>query len=424
MKFRTFSVLVVWVAAVWTVSVATQAAEVLPGPTEGLPLVELILRVPGAGYRSDPPGRSGTAALLRAVLDEDALGRKFEQLGAVRSSDLDADGMIFRVQGFSSDREELVSLLWAWVFSGQSLGAASSIAASQGLLAERYSHLSDDPEGWAMSALNTLVWRGTSSERGVIQSVAELKQITAADLKNFHAQNVRSQGAKLWVIGEGAIVDAVRSQVQTLELSQPAAFVRPLAPAPRLATRPSKVPVQQQPLFLKRKSMGPALVYWGSRFARPTAGEVAAFWVANSLLGEGSTSRLVRRVRDAGGIAYAVQSGFQFQSDGWVWLVSAAAPAATVQNLVKRLTAAVAELRKGPIDAEEFRIAREAALGRLKLLKANSRAWVYRGMDVPETDSLLTEIPRVRVEDVLRALNRAWAEPNPQIVIVGDVAPH
>lgn len=399
-----------------------RAIEVLPAPVERLPLLELILHVPGAGYRQDPHGRSGTAALLRAVLDQGDLARQCERLGAVRSSDLDADGMTFRVQGFAADREALVALLWRWVFVAPPVQEGAPLNVAQSLLAERYSHLTDDPESWALSVLSSRVWRGTPSERGPILNPNELKQVTSAELKAFHALHMKPAAAKLWVLGNAEALSPVRAQVQQLELQWSEAVsttgVVPAKPIRARLSPPSRI--QSDPEILDRKAAGPALVYWGSRLVRPTAGELAAFWVANALLGEGSASRLVRRIRDAGGLAYAVQSGFQFQQEGWVWLVSAAAPSQTALPLLKRLKAAVAELRRGPIEVEEFRVAQDSAMGKLKLLQANPRAWVYRSLDIPEMERLVSEIPKVRIEDVLRVLNRAWSEPHPTVVIVGD----
>ncbi len=205
----------------------------------------------------------------------------------------------------------------------------------------------DDPEDWGMDYVEEKLFDGNSLSMPIIGNASNLRGFESSDLRNFHSRNFSADRIVVSVAGNfdrSAVMDLVSE------------FFSPLTPS-------SKIYIRRKP----RVSRG------GSHTIRRGTGKQAhlilgapgpglddprryAASMVGVILGDGSSSRLYKNVREKAGLAYSVYSYGSAYANVGVMGIYACTSSADFAKAEKNIMATIDEFaRCGPTKEETER---------------------------------------------------------------------
>ncbi len=333
-------------------------------PRPGLPLVTVSLLV-RAGPETDPPGRSGVAAMTATLWPKGALragkpvaatelARSAEALGGALDSNSSwgANSLSMTV---SSPRLGEAAALLADLLRHPLL-AADELQRARAQALDGLRVTLGNPADVAALALRRSFWGNGPYGQSALPPA--LQRLTRADVQAFQAKWVRPELVALVLVG-----DVTPEQGQTLAQqlfgdwrapAQPVPLLAPVAPAPIAA-----------PLVLidmpgsGQSGVALAAPYPGSAPAdRP---QRYAALVANAVLGGGYSARLNQEVRIKRGLSYGAASSAESQPSGGMFSARAQTNHPTAAEVLALLRTEVTRLADAPVAAGEL-AARQATL--------------------------------------------------------------
>ena len=178
-----------------------------------------------------------------------------------------------------------------------------------------------------------------------------------ADVAALHAARYRPDNATLVLAGDIDVADA-------LQLAQ-AAFGGwkrpPAAPAPVPVTAPD--PALRGPVAIAMADVGQAGVALAAPSIARAAPDYYAGVVANTLLGDGYSSRLNQEVRIRRGLSYGVASRLEARRAGGVFSVGVQTKNASAPEVVAVTLAEIARVADAPAPADELEARKLAVIG-------------------------------------------------------------
>jgi predicted Zn-dependent peptidase len=143
-----------------------------------------------------------------------------------------------------------------------------------------------------------------------------------------------------------------------------------------------------------------------------------ALGLLNTVLGEGMSSRLFLEVREAQGLAYAVDSSLNMFDEAGLLVVYAGVDSGRAPQAIRAVLAELDRLRQEPVPQAELSKAREYIKGRLVLgLEDSGAVSAWYGRQALLLDEMLT------LDDVLVAYDTVTAEDVQrvaQVLFTGD----
>ena len=390
-----------------------------------VPTVHLALTI-RTGVTADPAGKAGVASLTADMLDEgagsrsaleiadaiDFLGADLSTSGAVDATFVELHVPVARLADALPVMADVVARP---TFPDAELNRLREERLA-GLL-----EMQDDPEQLIQVAFPRLVF-GTQHRYGTpaIGTAASLKGIGIADLKAFHAANIRPSNAVLVVAGDVS-ADVVLPQLERAFGSWKgsgggaagAAANAPAAPARRV-------------YLIDKPGAAQSQIRIGAVGVPRSTPDYFALRVLNTVLGEAFTSRLNTNLREVHGYAYGAGSRFDMRLDAGPFYAAAGVQTDKTAEALKEFFVELNRIHE-PIPAEEL----EKAKNYLALLLPRSfettrgtagalaQAWIY---NLP-ADYYTTYADRVRAvtaADVKRAADRYIVPDKLAVVIVGD----
>jgi predicted Zn-dependent peptidase len=390
-----------------------------------VPTVHLALTV-RSGITADPAGKAGVASLAADMLDEGAGSRSaleiadaIDFLGADLSTSGGADATSIELHVPVARLADALS-----VMSDVVTRPTFPDAELNRLREERLASLlemQDDPEQLITVAFPRLVF-GTQHRYGTpaIGTAASLKGITVADLKAFHAANIRPSNAVLVVAGD-VTADGVLPLLDrafggwkgAAASAAPAALTAPPAAARRV-------------YLIDKPGAAQSQIRIGAAGVPRSTPDYFALRVLNTVLGEAFTSRLNTNLREVHGYAYGAGSRFDMRLSAGPFYAAAGVQTDKTADALKEFFLELTRIHD-PIPAGEL----DKAKNYLALLlprnfettrgtaAALAQAWIY---DLP-ADYYTTYADRVRAvtaADVKRAADKYIVPDKLAVVIVGD----
>ncbi len=333
-------------------------------PRPGLPLVTVSLLV-RAGPETDPPGRSGVAAMTATLWPKGALraGKPVAATELARSAEalggnLDSNsswGASSLSMTVSSPRLGEAAALLADLLRHPLL-AADELQRARAQALDGLRVTLGNPADVAALALRRSFWGNGPYGQSALPPA--LQRLTRANVQAFQAKWVRPELVALVLVG-----DVTPEQGQTLAQqlfgdwrapAQPVPLLAPVAPAPIAA-----------PLVLidmpgsGQSGVALAAPYPGSAPAdRP---QRYAALVANAVLGGGYSARLNQEVRIKRGLSYGAASSAESQPSGGMFSARAQTNHPTAAEVLALLRTEVTRLADAPVAAGEL-AARQATL--------------------------------------------------------------
>lgn len=189
-----------------------------------------------------------------------------------------------------------------------------------------------------------------------------------------------------------------------------------------------KAPTLHAPFVLKQKRTQQAHLYLGSP-ARPIADPTRFAWyVLNTILGGGMSSRLFQNIRERQGLAYAVMSDLMVYRDTGCLAIYAGTSADTLTQVIRSIMEEFRDLKTNLVSTEELRRAKEHLKGSLilSLESTNSRMTnlarqqIFFGQFF-SMDELLAAIEAVTPEQVLELARESFVPDQLSLTVLGKV---
>ena len=186
-------------------------------------------------------------------------------------------------------------------------------------------------------------------------------------------------------------------------------------------------PVPCERLSIESRDLSQAHVCIGLPGLRRDHPDQWAFELMNTVLGEGSSSRLFQKVREEAGLAYDVHSFQTDYADVGTLQVYAGVDPADMPATVDAILAELRRLRDEPVAQDELDRARNYASGRLELKLEESRhvsAWlgVQEALHdrVLTLDEALVELDKVTPDDMQRLAQQLFRD---ELLCMSVIAP-
>jgi zinc protease len=280
----------------------------------------------------------------------------------------------------------------------------------------------EDPGTVAARALSKLVFPAHPYGRPVEGTVESVGKLTRDDVVAFHARNVRPDTTIVAVVG-AITVDDARREI----LARFGGWKAPAESPPSVPPAPAAGASQTETIA---KELTQATIMLARQAIRQTDPDYFPLAVASYVLGGGSASRLYARVRDEGGLAYAVYSYPNPGKYGASYVVSAQTRTAEVPKVLDIVRDELTRMGKEPVTERELKLAKEYLVGSFPLrLDTSSKVADFvvaieeQGLGLDYADRYKASVAKVTAADVRRVAAKYFIPDTFNRVIVGAPKP-
>jgi zinc protease len=390
----------------------------------GVPIVAVRVFT-RAGSAFEPPGRAGLANLTGVLLTRGTakhtgpqIDETIEFVGGSLEAGASRDGLTASLAVLKRDAGLGLDLLSAVVLSPTFPEAELTRKVQQ--IQAGIKRSEEDPNTVAARALSRLVFANhpyASPVEGTIESVGKL---TRDDVVAFYRGHVRPDSTIIAVVGDVTVAEA-RREIQ----ARFGAWARPSRPAPPAPSPAAPAPVKSETIA---KDLTQATIMLGRQAIRQVDPDYFPLAVASYVLGGGSASRLYGRVRDEGGLAYAVYSYVSPARYGASFTVSAQTRVGEVPRVGDILREELARMIREHVTDDELRLAKEYLIGSFPLrLDTTAKVADFvvaieeQGLGLDYADRYKASIAKVTAADVQRVAGRFFGPDTFNRVVVGTV---
>jgi predicted Zn-dependent peptidase len=277
------------------------------------------------------------------------------------------------------------------------------------IIVEEINMSMDAPDQWVGILLGRVIWPDHPLGRDVAGTRESVSDITRDQLLGYMERHYLPARTVVSVAGNVDHDEAVETIVERLK-DWPSASANGYLPAPDGFPSPRWL-VEDRPTELGHL----CLAVPGLPRSHP---DRFALGLLNTVLGEGMSSRLFLEVREAQGLAYAVDSSLNMFDEAGLLVVYAGVDSGRAPQAIRAVLAELDRLRQEPVPQAELSKAREYIKGRLVLgLEDSGAVSAWYGRQALLLDEMLT------LDDVLVAYDTVTAEDVQrvaQVLFTGD----
>jgi predicted Zn-dependent peptidase len=339
-----------------------------------------------AGSRLESPERAGVAHFMehvtfkgtRAFPTTRAVSEAIEGCGGSSNAATDRESTVYWARLPVRNRDTAFGILSELVF--QPLLRDADIARERDIIVEEIRSYRDDPGQYVFNIFDLAFFGNTPLGWEIAGDEASVRGLRVEDIRDFWSATYRPANTVVSVAGDlehGEVLDLVGRYFGTGNGVVPGFQAAPALPVERLS-------VEQRDLAQAHLCLGvPAL-------PRDDPDQ----WVLemlNTILGEGTSSRLFQKLREEAGLAYDVHSFQTDFSDCGTLQIYAGVDPADLDTTIGALLGELRRLREEIVPMDELDRARAYATGRLELRLEESRhlsAWL--GVQEALHDRVLT----------------------------------
>jgi zinc protease len=320
-----------------------------------------------AGPVQDPPKQSGLATLTAELVTRGtpthtaaALADQMDFLGASASIRAERETVGITAQmlteHFDVVLDHLADCLRNPTFP------AEEVTKALGQLKARLAREAEDPKSRAQQELFARLFPPDHPlHRNPTGQPEDLEAVGRDDVVRFHQNFYRPDRTVLVVVGDISPDQAIAAVERAFGNWKP--LGAPPNPRPPM---PAVTATVRKSITLPGKSE--AIIMLGGNGIRRDDPDYYAAFLANRILGGGElTSRLMKVLRQDGGMTYGVYSYFHPVLGERPWVVSLQTDPRTVERAIPAVVAEANRLRDGGVTAEELEEARAGAIGSLVL---------------------------------------------------------
>jgi predicted Zn-dependent peptidase len=282
-------------------------------PRSGLPRVDFVLAVRGAGYAADDKAHPGFANLMAGLLNEGtakrdsrAIAEAAQGMGGSVAATTALDGILLSANAVTSHAGDMMALM-AEVARQPSFPAKEvELAKANALQSLRVQEAT--PRFRAERAISKAVYGDHPYSR--VEPTAEaISSATETLLRAEHAKRFRPDHALLVITGRIKEADAMKMAQQ--------AFGDWKAEGPALAaTAPAPAAVKPVRVLLERNGSVQSTIRLGSPGIPASVDELVPMRLASTIIGGGFSSRVNLNLREEKGYTYGASAGARVYRNG------------------------------------------------------------------------------------------------------------
>jgi predicted Zn-dependent peptidase len=395
-------------------------------PRTGLPRVDFVLAVRGAGYAADDKDHPGFANLMAGLLNEGTAGRDSraiaeaaQGMGGSVAASAALDGILLSANAVTSHAGDMMALM-AEVARQPSFPAKEvELAKANALQSLKVQEAT--PRFRAERAINKAVYGDHPYSR--VEPTAEaITSTTDPMLRAAHAKRFRPDHALLVITGRIKEADAMK-------MAQKAFGDWKAEGAALAATPPAPAAIKPVRVLLERGGSVQSTIRLGSPGIPASVDELVPMRLASTISGGGFSSRVNLNLREEKGYTYGASAGARVYRNG-----GAIVGGADVRNAVSgaALTEFFNEYRRlgtELVSPQEMEMNKRYVAGgylisnQLQRSVANTLAgnWLI-GLPPEFLGQYVPLIQKVTPEQVRSIGKKYFAPENQSIVVVGDKA--
>ncbi len=310
------------------------------------------------GSRNEPRGATGIAHLLEHMMFKGTrrhgprqFARLIEQNGGRDNAFTSQDVTSYFVS-IAADKLDLVLELEADRMRNLLLDPREIDAEREVVIEERRTRTEDDPGGFLAEAVSALAFQAHPYGQPIVGWMADLKRITAPEVRAFYETYYVPNNAILVAVGD---FDADEALAMVRKHFGPIA--RGPAPPPVLAVEP---PQNGERRVIVRKQARLPIVYLAWHVPNHTSADAPALEVLSTILSGGRASRLHRHLVYERRLALDAGGDYPYFSldPGLFWFWATAMPGKTPEALEEALLDELERLKREPVTEEELARAR------------------------------------------------------------------
>src|SRR5450830_779225 len=367
----------------------------------GVPRVDYVLAVRGAGYAADDKDHPGFANLMAGLLNEGtatrdsrAIAEAAQGMGGSVGASTTVDGMLVSANAVTSRAGDMMALL-------------AEVARHPAFPAER--------------AISKAVYG--DHPYGRVQPTAEaIGSATDAMFKAEHARRFRPDQALLVITGRIKQADA-------MALAQQAFGDWKAQGAPLPATPPAPVTAAPQRILLERNGSVQSTIRLGSPGIAATTPDFVPMRLASTIVGGGFSSRVNLNLREEKGYTYGASAGARVNRIGGSIIGGADVRDAVSGAALTEFFKEYQRLGTDLVPAEEMAMNKRYVAGGYLISNQMQRAvvstlatnWLI-GLPAEFLGNYVPLIQKVTPEQVRAIGKKYFAPENQSIVVVGDKA--
>lgn len=271
-----------------------------------LPSYSLIL-MSRTGSRIDPKGKTGLGLLMTGLLEKGTekksasqVADAFGQLGSDFDADVDLDSYTFSTSSISKDRDAVTALFTEVLFEPDFSVAELVRLKKQVVAGIKQGY--DDPDDFTDQAFNSHLMPDHPYGRPIEGTIRDLQNINIQDIRNFYSKNLTPETSMLAVVGDfdQKTLDTIKGRFGKWPVKS--AGVAPL-------DKPIVTSLKEVTL-IERPDLSQAQIRFGHLGISRSNPDFLRLRVANTILGGGFSSRLMKKIRVEKGLTYGISSGF------------------------------------------------------------------------------------------------------------------
>ena len=282
-------------------------------PRQGLPRVDFVLALRGAGFAADAPAQGGFAAMLAGMLNEGttrrdsrAIAEAAQSMGGEVAASPAADGIILSANAVASQAGGMLDLMAEIARQPSFPESEVALAKANALQALRVAET--QPGFRAERAIKKAVYLDHPYSR-TDPTAESINAVNAALLRTEHAKRFRPDRALLVITGR-------ITEAQALKLAQ-AAFgdwkasgaAVPDTPAVTTNVKPARI-------LLKRDGSVQSTLRVGSPGIAASAADQIPLRLTSTIIGGGFSSRINTNLREEKGYTYGASAGARMSRAG------------------------------------------------------------------------------------------------------------
>jgi predicted Zn-dependent peptidase len=327
---------------------------------ESIPFVESVAIGVwvNVGSRDEPKEKNGITHLIEHMVfkgtkhfSAEKIVETVERRGGYINAFTTKEFSCYYAKVFKDDIETTIQVLADLLlypnFSGNDLENERKVVLSE--LQEVY----DDPEDWGMDFVEEKIFAGNPLAMPVIGDSTTIKRLRPEDLHQFHLKNFRPDRIVLSAAGNF-------NRTQLTKFAEKYFSQKRADSAHARLTNQNGNLNRKRPPFnpsrkftVRRKDGNQAHLLYAVRGPGLCDPERYAASMVGIILGDGSSSRLYKNVREEGGLAYSIYSYGSAYSDSGILGIYACTPVNEVGKAEDRILNTIDEfVRNGPTDEE------------------------------------------------------------------------
>ncbi|QOY93232.1 insulinase family protein [Massilia sp. UMI-21] len=393
-------------------------------PRDGLPRVDYVLAVRGAGFAADAPQTPAFANMLAGLLNEGsakrdsrAIAEAAQGMGGSVAAGASSDGIVVSANALASQAGPMMQLLAEVARTPSFPEGEVALAKANALQALRVSET--QPGFRAERAISKAIY-GDHPYSRTTPTVVAINAVTQGMLRSEHARRMRPDHALLVITGPVKPAEAMK-------LAE-AAFGDWKASGPQLP-QTAAAPASAKParILLERDGSVQSAVRLGAPGIAASADEQIPLRLASTILGGGFSSRVNSNLREEKGYTYGASAGARMNRAGGAIVGGADVRNEVTAAALNEFLAEYKRIGTEPVPAKEMEMNKRYVAGGYMISNQLQRSvastlaqnWLV-GLPAEFLGEYVPRIQKVTPEQVRAVANKYFAPDRQSIVVVGD----